>query len=69
MSPKDQQITNWKDLLTMNTIKNNKILIRIVLIELRHLDHRVSLDNIEMLNIIKILLFQFNFYLLRVEDK
>ena len=42
MSPKDQQITNWKDLLTMNTIKNNKILIKTVLIELRHLDHRVN---------------------------
>jgi hypothetical protein len=33
MSPKDQHITNWKDLLTMNTIKNNKILIKTVLIE------------------------------------
>ena len=42
MSPKDQQITNWKDLLTMNTIKNNKILIKTVLIELRHSDHRVN---------------------------
>lgn len=45
---------NRKDLLTMNISKHNRILIKIVLIELKRLDRQVNLDSIKMLKIIKI---------------